>query len=457
VKRYLISFLCVIAAATTLFGQNLTTVVNNGPPADKLDIVLVPSHYYGAKVGSNLQWRMDAAVFQKQLMQHDFFNRFRDRVNIHRLDISTANDFAISAPSSWVPDMTRIKAFAKAEAPFLDYSQNDQIIFIVEATQLRADPRFNPKIDVTRGNPTFLSIESTSVDPLVHEFGHSFGGLGDEYPKESDTIWVSTYVNIATVHAGNQCDDLWGELKGIVILTPGTWVAPERHLRTVGCYESQKPTSPGRRYRSTEKACIMDQIDDKFPFCPVCQRRLVKLMDRYKTSRVCSLGAGTYRNRADFERTTGSLQLVDFDQKPDGTAISAGSPGILLKDQYASVGVEFTSGVIFGEPNLPFTGVSKPNTVSNSSVNLPERSLVAGYFPSPVCAVGITNTGAVAILRLYDEGYRLVDSISSDANSATTDFIGIIASRPVHRIELDFESGIGFGGDDLLFGVPPTS
>lgn len=455
-RRYLTLFICVIAAATALFGQNLTPIKKNGLPADKLDIVLVPAHYYGANAGASQKWQTDAAAFHKRLMQHDLFSRLQDRVNVYRLDVSTANDFTMSG-TSWIPDKTRIKAFAKTEAPFLDFSQNDQIIFIVESTKLRADPRYNNNISITRGDPNILTIESTRLGNLVHEFGHSFGDLGDEYPKTSSKTWISAHANIATVNAGNRCDDLWGELKKIVILTPGTWLAPYRDSRIVGCYESQEPTSPGIRYKPTERACVMDSVSDDFPFCPACQRHLMALMDRYTTSRRCRLEAGTYRSRADFERTAGSLRLVDFDSKPDGTAISAGSPGVLLQDQYASVGVEFTAGVIFGEPNLPFTGVSSPNIVSNSSVNLPEHSLVAGYFTSPVCAVGITNTGAVGVLRLYDEGYRLIDSISSDANPATTDFIGIIASRPVHRVEFDFGSGIGFGGDDLLFGVPPTS
>ena len=350
----------------------------------------------------------------------------------------------------WTPDQTRIKAFAQEEADFLDYTHNDQIIFIIEHQAYQADPLRSEGIGVTRGDPNILTIESTHIGSLVHEFGHSFGDLGDEYPKRVAAWWVSTYANIATDHPGDQCADHWDDLTGMVIRTPGTWVEA-RSLRTVGCYESQHEESEGITHTPTDSACVMDQINDGFPFCPVCRRHLVGLLDRYEPAETCAGTPGVYRDRAAFEAATGALAQIDFDRMTDDTAISAPSPGVALAEQFAALGVHFTAGVIFGEPDLPFGGVSAPNVVSNSGVNLPERALVAGYFDEPVCALGITNTGAQATLRAYDMGFRLIESVTSDDDSGSNDFIGIVASRPIHRLEFDFYAGIGFEGDDLLF------
>lgn len=455
-NRHSIAFVCALGI-TAIFGtgcKNLTQLRNSGPASDKLDIVLVPSHYYGAAAGSNARWIQDAAAFEQRLFQHDFWKRFRDRVNVYRLDVSTTDDFSLVG-AGWTPDQNRIKAFAQAEAPFLDFQQNDQILFIIESTGYQADPKRTPGIGVTRGDPNILSIETTGIGSLIHEFGHAFGNLGDEYPKMVDASWVSTYPNIATSHAGNRCGDIWDGLTDVVVLAPGTQIAGAHDSRIVGCHESQDPRSGGKLYKPTRSACVMDQVGDTFPFCPVCQQHLVKLLDRYTTTRKCNLQDGTFRSRADLEKVTGSLTTVNFDSTPAQVPIAAPSPGVLLGDQYSAVGVEFTAGVVFG--GLPFSGVSKPNAVSNTGVNEKERSLVAGYFPNPVCAVGITNTGAQGVLRLYDEGYRLIGSIRADTNPATSDFLGVTSSKPVHRFEFDFESGIGFGGDDLVFGVRPTS
>ncbi len=433
-----------------------TALEVNGPSADKLDILLVPSHYYGANAGANGRWVNDAAAFRQRLLQHVFWSRFRKKINIYRLDASTANDFRRQG-NYWVPDQTRIKTFAQAQAAFLDFNHNDQIVFVIEAAGYAADPNRTPGIGVTRGDPNILSIQSTQTGVLIHEFGHSFGGLGDEYPKQVAGFWRSTYPNVATNHAADQCSDHWSDLMDVVFLAPGTAAANNRADRQVGCFESQDPNSAGRLFKPSRAACVMDQINDRHPFCPVCQQHLMTLLDRYTTSRSCPLMAGEFRDRNVMEQRTGLLMLANFDRTPANVAISASSPGTLLADQYAAMGPRFTAGVIFGEPNLPFGGISRPNLLSNSGINLSESSLVAGYFDSPVCAVGIHNTGARATLRVFDEGYRLIREIHADADPATDDFIGIVSGVPIHRIEFDFHSGLGFGGDDLRFGVRPAN
>ncbi len=458
-RRILGRCLSILIAFSSLFPADClaqTALEVNGPSADKLDILLVPSHYYGANAGANGRWVNDAAAFKQRLLQHDFFSRFRKKINIYRLDASTANDFRRQG-TYWVPDQARIRTFARTQAPFLDFNHNDQIIFVIEAAGYAADPNRTPGIGVTRGDPNILSIQSTQTHILIHEFGHSFGGLGDEYPKIVTAAWRSTYPNIATDHPADRCSDHWSDLTDVVFLAPGTAAANNRAARQVGCFESQDPNSPGRLFKPSRAACVMDQINDRYPFCPVCQRHLVTLLDRFTTSRRCALMAGEFRDRNTMRRRTGLLMLADFDRTPTNVAISAESPGAVLADQYAAAGLRFTSGVIFGEPNLPFSGISRPNLLSNSAINLSERSLVAGYFVSPVCAVGIHNTGARSTLRVFDEGYRLIREIHADANTAANDFVGIVSGLPIHRIEFDFHSGLGFGGDDLRFGVAPAN
>lgn len=448
---------CLFVMAATLClivgCHHYTTLVLNGDPSEKLIIILVPSHYYGENADDNPLWITDANNFKNRLMDHHFFSRYSNKINVYRLNSSTSDDFKMSG-SNWIPDQARIKAFVLDEVSFIDFDQNDQIIFIIESEGYENDPQHNPNIGLTRGDPNLTQIMSSRIGSLVHEFGHSFGRLGDEYPKKHTAAWVSTYPNIATVHDGVRCENKWNDLMNIVIKAQGTWIEgiDMRNLRTVGCYIASHEESEGISYKPTESACIMDQINDSFPFCPVCRRHLISLLENYTPYLTCNLGQDTYRDRVEFEEACNSVTIIDFDQTPDGTPIEADSPGVLADNIYSDVGIHFTAGVIFGEPNLPFGGESPPNIISNSGINLPERTLVAGYIDDPVCALGITNTGAQAVLRVYDEGFNVIASIVSDTDANSNDFMGLVTSKPIYRFEIDFVSGIGFGADDLLLG-----
>lgn len=120
---------------------------------------------------------------------------------------------------------------------------------------------------------------------------------------------------------------------------------------------------------------------------------------------------------------------------------------MLAGSRYANAGVTFAAGVISEDA----TTASSPNIVSNSGVNTPTPALVDGTFATPVAAVGITNVGAGAVLRVYDSSGTLIASLTTDTSTAASDFVGIVSTTPIKRFEFDFVSGLGFGGDDLVF------
>ena len=159
-----------------------------------------------------------------------------------------------------------------------------------------------------------------------------------------------------------------------------------------------------------------------------------------------------YNNLAAFQAdAAGTLTLVNFDVDFDGNPIAADSPGVSAGSLFSGYGITFDAGVVFGEPNLPFNGVSPPNTISNSQINTPTPALVDGSFSAQVFEVGITNVGAQAILRIFDATDNMLGSILSDTDNTSHDFIGMISDTPIFRMEYDFISGIGFEGDNLLF------
>lgn len=113
---------------------------------------------------------------------------------------------------------------------------------------------------------------------VVHEFGHSFGGLGDEYAYEHEPIpayphdvepWEPNITTLVDFHGK------WENLihKKTKIPTPLTAKKDE-----IGVYEGAGYSLKGV-YRGSQD-CRM-RTNENPEFCPVCQQALTKLIEFY--------------------------------------------------------------------------------------------------------------------------------------------------------------------------------
>ncbi len=449
--------------------SHYTELEVNGPSNEKLDIILVPSHFYGQDAGSNKQWIADAEAIQKSLLAHSFWKNYRSKINVYRLDVTTADDFK-QYSNGWSPDDETIKAFALKNFPSLDFAQNDQIIFAIESVAYEKDPIYSP--GHTRGDPHVVKLETKHFSNVTHEFGHAFGLLSDEYNvKVNIPDWISTDPNLATLQPGDTCKDRWGDLEKVVIEAPGTWIEAEpwRISRMVGCFDATAEGFKTKVFQSTNDACIMEQIGDNFPFCPVCQRRLVTLLGKYTPSDDALYEQVlTFQIPSEFKKAAINLSVINFDQtgvldtktglpvsSQPITNIDAPGKGVLAGRIYAEAGLSFTSGVISNEPSP--NAASPPNSLRATTINPQEHALVAGYFFSKrICAIGVYNTGITTVtLRTYNAAFLETAKASFVSNADTKTFIGIRSTGPIYRFEIDAPSATGFSVDDLSFGECP--
>lgn len=129
-------------------------------------------------------------------------------------------------------------------------------------------------------NMAAANCPRSKLEVIVHEFGHSFGGLGDEYAYGDDPEthypadtepWEP---NLTTLH---DFASKWQDM-----LPPGTSVPtpPDgRDLTTkVGVYEGAGYQSKGV-YRPVQE-CRM-KVNEVKEFCPVCQRAIRHIIDFY--------------------------------------------------------------------------------------------------------------------------------------------------------------------------------
>lgn len=117
---------------------------------------------------------------------------------------------------------------------------------------------------------------------VVHEFGHSFGGLGDEYAYEQEQIpmypadvepWEPNITTLKDFHGK------WENLieRGTPIPTPESR-EPDMIRNRVGVFEGAGYSLKGV-YRGTQD-CRM-RTNENPEFCPVCRQALNRLIDFY--------------------------------------------------------------------------------------------------------------------------------------------------------------------------------
>lgn len=115
---------------------------------------------------------------------------------------------------------------------------------------------------------------------VVHEFGHSFGGLGDEYFYDTEDATDETYSlahepwepNITT---GVDFDSKWADLMPEGVERPTLPTDQRKADYTVGLYEGGGYRTKGI-FRPAVVCRMRDNVADRF--CPVCERNLERVI-----------------------------------------------------------------------------------------------------------------------------------------------------------------------------------
>jgi len=114
---------------------------------------------------------------------------------------------------------------------------------------------------------------------VVHEFGHSFAGLGDEYAYENEAIpmyphdvepWEPNLTTLKDFHSK------WEDM--IDAKTPIPTPLNNKYVNKVGVYEGAGYSLNGV-YRGMQD-CRM-RTNENPEFCPVCQRAITRLIEFY--------------------------------------------------------------------------------------------------------------------------------------------------------------------------------
>ena len=255
-------------------------VYGNYPVENAVDIVLLPDGYTEQEMGKFIN---DCQFFVKSLFSYAPYDSYQDRFNVRAVMVPS-QDSDITMPGDklyrntalscafWTFDserycMTYDNETMKTLAGQVPY---DQIYILANTKKYGGGGIFNSYCVSTTGN-------SYSSDVIIHEFGHGFAGLADEYAYEG-TDNYNTQIepwepNITTLV---DFDSKWKDMIGKK--TPVPTPAEKKYENTVGVYEGA-----GYQMHDIYRPmidCLMRTFNGK-KFCPVCERAIERMIKYY--------------------------------------------------------------------------------------------------------------------------------------------------------------------------------
>lgn len=274
-------------------------VHRGGDPKDVIDVAIVAEGYTPEQQSVFLE---DAARMTAEILRYEPFNSRRDRFNFIAVMTPSA-DSAVAVPleGKW-PETAfgshystfrspryltapRVKAIHES----LSGLPYEHIVILANTDTYGGGGIYNSYLLSAAHNSEALPV-------TVHEFGHSFGGLADEYfyaEEESDTYpldiepWEPNITTLkdfgskwkAMVKPSTPVPTPWKEQQGGSRAEKKKRMAERKDYDfTVGAYEGGGYRSKGI-YRPVETCRMRDNYVPVF--CPVCEAALTRLIDFY--------------------------------------------------------------------------------------------------------------------------------------------------------------------------------
>lgn len=258
-------------------------LLQNGSTDKCIDVAILAEGYTLEEMTTFYE---DASIACESLFDHEPFKSMKERFNIVAV-ASPSEDSGVSVPrlnewkrtafhshfSTFYSDRYLTTSRVKSIHDALAGIPYEHIIILANTEEYGGGGIYNSYTLTTAHHPMFRPV-------VVHEFGHSFGGLADEYFYDNDVMtdtypldvepWeqnISTKVNFAAK---------WEDMleKGTPVPTP---VADSRKY-PVGVYEGGGYSAKGI-YRPADN-CRM-RTNEYPTFCPVCQRAIRRVIDFY--------------------------------------------------------------------------------------------------------------------------------------------------------------------------------
>ncbi|NQT18603.1 MAG: hypothetical protein HQ592_02780 [Planctomycetes bacterium] len=148
----------------------LETMVMTGDPSKRLDVVILSDGYNRQML--NKSYRSKSDTIAKRLVNLQPFENFRNYINFHRLFIESPDGEPVLGSTV---NEARILTCDRAKVEEMaQYAPDCDLMLVISTTGRSAR-------STAQGNLITLSSKASLTRTTIHELGHAFGDLADEY------------------------------------------------------------------------------------------------------------------------------------------------------------------------------------------------------------------------------------------------------------------------------------
>jgi len=194
----------ISATSGDLQAQTLIPVIESGPRSERINLVVLSEAYTASELAT--KFPDDGAAFVEAFLSRQPFAAFRGRFNAYLIAVAS-NESGADDPSEGISRDTYFNAT-------FDTAGIARLLTINSTGRSRVNSLLAsllPEYDIplvlvnddqyggAGGTPPVASTNSASSEIAIHEIGHSFGGLADEYTSDSASYTPSESANATAV------------------------------------------------------------------------------------------------------------------------------------------------------------------------------------------------------------------------------------------------------------------
>lgn len=245
-------------------------LLRSGTPQEKIDVAIVAEGYTAEEMD---MFYADAQTAMEAILKHEPFGQYKDRFNFVAVGLES-QDSGVSVPGEGDWKDTALKAHfntfymdrylttlrLKNMHDKLCGVPYEYIVILANTDTYGGGGIYNSYTLTTAHHPAFKPV-------VVHEFGHSFAGLADEYYYDDQYVeyyypgtepWEQNITTLADF------ESKWKDMLD----------AGEAELHEGAGYQSKGVYRPA-------KDCRM-HTNRPDSFCPVCQRAIARIIEFYQ-------------------------------------------------------------------------------------------------------------------------------------------------------------------------------
>jgi len=261
----------------------VSDIHNSGDPHTCVDLVFIAEGY---KADEMDKFRQDARKMSEILFSEPPFNEYKEKINIRAVE-AVSEDSGTDIPGDRVYMNTVLNSGfytfdldrylttqdIKSVNDYAALAPHDNIIVLINSTKYGGGGVYNYYSGTTAGH-------ALSPKVFIHEFGHGFAGLADEYYSSAVAYEEFYPLNVEpwepNITTMVNFDSKWKKL--ISPETPLPTPADEKFINVTGLFEGGGYSAKG--IFRPEYDCRMKSNGGK-GYCVVCRQAIRKMIEFY--------------------------------------------------------------------------------------------------------------------------------------------------------------------------------